>query len=191
VAVVLDITTSLDGYVAAPGDDVERLHRWIFEGADTDPVVRGGDTYGPHDIIREAFESAGAVVMGRRTFGDEPGGRWGDAPPFEMPCFVVTHQTRDPLVVGATTFTFVDGVDAAVAQARAAAGAKDVHLMGGAAVAQQALRAGLVDEVQLHVASVLLGDGLRLFDGVGGIELEPLRISETPGATHLRYRVAG
>lgn len=188
----LDITMSLDGYIARPNDDVERLHQWIFGG---DIVVRsGGDEYrlrtkADADIVRETLEKKGAVVMGRRTFdlAEEP---WGMDPPFEVPCFVVTHQARPKIAKGRTTFTFVtDGVDGAIAQAKTAAGGRDVTVMGGANVAQQALVAGRLDELDLHVVPVLLGDGIRLFDARHATELEQVRIVASDGVTHIRYAV--
>jgi dihydrofolate reductase len=143
--------------------------------------------------------------MGRRMFGggegpwddkawgDEPWeGWWGDEPPFHRPVFVLTHHAREPLTKGETTFTFVtDGVESALEQARGAAGGKDVALGGGANVAQQYLSAGLIDEMQIHIAPVLLGRGVRLFDNLGPehVELECTRTIHSPAATHLRYRV--
>ena len=112
--------------------------------------------------------------------------------PFRMPVFVVTHHARETLTKGTTTFTFVtDGVEAAVEQARSAAGDKDISVGGGASVIQQCLRAGLVDEMQVHIAPILLGSGVRLFDGLDGvsIELEKTRVIDSPGVTHLRFRV--
>ena len=118
---------------------------------------------------------------------------WGDEPPFHKPVFVVTHAEAEPQEKrGGTTFTFVtDGVESAVAQAKEAAGGKDVTVAGGASIAQQCLRAGLLDELQLHVSPLLLGGGVRLFDDRGDdqIEVELLRVVDAPGVTHLRYRV--
>jgi dihydrofolate reductase len=215
MSVFFDISVSLDGFVAGPdmrpgaglGDGGERLHEWAFA---TEAFGRlhggraGGEPGADSDIIDEVFGRAGAHVMGKRMFGggdgawgsdpvwgDEPWeGWWGDEPPFRAPVFVVTHHAREPLVKGETTFHFVTGgVEEAVAQAKEAAAGKDVSLGGGANVAQQALAAGLVDQVQLHVAPVLLGDGTRLFDGVRDVNLEPLRVVTAPGVVHLQYRV--
>jgi dihydrofolate reductase len=138
--------------------------------------------------------------MGRRMFSggagpweDDPraNGWWGDEPPFRHGVFVLTHHPREPLTLGETTFVFVtEGVEAAVEQARAAAGGKDVSVAGGADVAQQALRAGLLDEVQLHVAPVFLGSGVRLFEGIpAGLRLEPAGAVASTAVTHLTYRV--
>ena len=198
--VVLDLTTSLDGFVAGPGDGPdlplgeggERLHEWLFGLASwREPHgLEGGETNSSSEVIEEGLQSAGAIVLGKRMFDNAKG--WGENPPFHKPVFVVTHTEREPLARdGGTTFTFVtDGVESAVRQAKAAAGDKDVSVAGGASVAQQCLRAGLLDEVQIHVAPLLLGGGIRLFDDDGEqFELEATRVIDSPGVTHLRYRV--
>ena len=188
----LDITMSLDGFIAGPDDDVERLHQWVFGG---DIVVRsGGDEYrlrtkADADVVRESIENQGAVVMGKRTFdiGEEP---WGAEPPFQVPCFVVTHRARPNLTKGRTTFTFVThGIDVAIDQAKAAAKGNNVTVMGGANVAQQALAAGRLEELDLHVVPVLLGAGIPLFDVDHPIELKQTRIMPSAGVTHVRYVV--
>jgi dihydrofolate reductase len=141
------------------------------------------------EIVGEAFATTGAMVMGRRWFdlGERP---WGDDPPFHVPVFVVTHRARPKLTKGETTFTFVtDGLERAVQQAKAAAGAKNVSV-GAANTAQQVLKAGLLDEVQIHLVPILLGEGTRLFEDVGDLDLERTRVIETPDVTHLRFRVA-
>jgi dihydrofolate reductase len=152
-------------------------------------------------VMEEALANVGAHVMGRNMFGGGPGpwgedpwdGWWGDEPPFHAPVFVLTHHAREPLEKdGGTTFTFVtDGIETALEQAREAAGGMDVALGGGASVAQQYLRAGLLDELELHVVPILLGGGTRLFDNLGGedVRLESTRVVEAPGVTHLAYRV--
>ena len=150
------------------------------------------------EIIEETFAAAGAYVMGRRMF-DGGVGPWGDDPPFRAPVFVVTHRPREVLERdGGTSFTFVtDGLERAIEQAKQAAGAKDVAVAGGGSLLRAAIGAGLVDQLELHIVPVLLGDGLRLFDaslGLGpaeGIELVQDRVIETPGVTHIRYTVAG
>jgi dihydrofolate reductase len=136
-----------------------------------------------------AFASAGSVVTSRKVF-DLTGG-WGDDPLYRMPVFVVTHRPHEVLVKGATTFTFVtSGIDAAIAEAAATAGDKKVHVMGGASIVQQALAAGLVDSLHLHVAPVLLGAGTALFEHLGGpIPLERTEVVESRYATHVRFRV--
>ncbi len=211
---VLDLTTSLDGFVAGPnitlekplGEGGEHLHEWLFAAASWRDSHGGGEGAAGQDsdVYAETTDSTGAVVMGRRMFSggeghweDDPNGRgwWGDDPPFHKPVFVLTHHAREPLAMdGGTTFTFVtDGPDSALEQARAAAGGKDVLLAGGAEVASAFLKAGLLDVVQIHVAPLLLGGGVRLFDGVGpedaGFELD--RVISSPTVTHLRYRVTG
>ena len=199
--VVVDITTSLDGFIAGPkdgpevplGEDGEKLHEWVFGLASwREPHgLAGGETNQDSAILEEAVSSAGAVVVGKRMF-DNAGG-WGDEPPFHMPVFVLTHEAREPEAkAGGTTFTFVnDGVERALEQARAAAGDKNVNVGGGANTIQQFLAAGLVDEVQVHVAPMLLGDGVRLFDepALGQVQLERMRVVDSPNVTHLRYRV--
>jgi dihydrofolate reductase len=135
----------------------------------------------------------GRGPWGDKAWGDEPWeGWWGDEPTFHKPVFVLTHHAREPLTKGETTFTFVtDGIESALEQARAAAGDKDVALGGGANVAQQYLKAGLLDELQIHLAPVLSGGGVRLFDALDSdqIELECTRVIDSPAVTHLRYRV--
>ena len=157
----------------------------------------GGDHDVNSEIIEEAFEAAGAYVMGRRMAdgGEVP---WGDDPPFHAPVFVVTHRPRETLVKqGGTSFTYVtDGVGSAVKQARVAANGKDVAIAGGGSLLQQVIGAGLHDQLELHIAPVLLGDGMRLFEPASlgladyeAIELTPTRVVETPDVAHIRYRV--
>jgi dihydrofolate reductase len=197
--VLVDITVSLDGYVAGPndrpelglGEGGERLHEWAYELESwRDPHgLEGGETNASSQVMEE-MSASGAVVVGKRMFDNARG--WGDEPPFHKPVFVITHTAREPLTKGDTTFTFVtDGIESAIEQAKAAAGDKPVSLGGGASTARQALKAGLVDEVQLTFAPVLLGGGVRLFDGLGpdDVELEVTRVLEGPKATHVRYRV--
>jgi dihydrofolate reductase len=193
--VTCDMAMSVDGFVAGAnqtadnpfGEGVEgRLHRWMFEEPEANAAAI------------EAVTAARAYVMGRNMFG--PGreawdeqwkGWWGDEPPYHAPVFVLTHHVREPLVMqGGTTFTFVtDGIEAALAQAREAAGDADVAIAGGAATVNQYLAAVLIDELRLHVAPVVLGAGERLFDGVGQLTLQPLEVSGTDLVTHLSYRV--
>jgi dihydrofolate reductase len=205
-----EISISLDGYVAGPNQSEEhplgeggmQLHEWIVKlAAWREPHGReGGEVNASTPLVEEQRSGVGAGVMGRNMFGGGPGpwgddpwqGWWGDEPPFDMPVFVLTHHEREPLTLGGTTFTFVtDGIESALEQARAAAGEQDVTLGGGAKVAQQYLSAGLVDQMQLNVVPVLLGDGARLFDGGAGagLELEPILVVDTPEVTHIRYRV--
>ncbi len=200
---------SLDGFVAGPsqseknplGEGGEQLHEWAFDlEAWRKPHGReGGEVNASSQVVEESLENIGAHLMGRNMFGGGPGpwgddpwqGWWGDDPPFHNPVFVVTHHAREPLEKGDTTFTFVtDGVESAVAQAREAAGDRDVAVGGGASIAQQCLGAGLVDEMALHVVPILLGDGTRLLENVGKLELESTRVVEAPGVTHLTYSVS-
>jgi dihydrofolate reductase len=193
--VTCDIAASVDGYVAGPnqsfekpfGDGVdERLHRWMFEGAEdnTEEIA--------------AVTSAGAYIMGRNMFSPGRGewdqewkGWWGPEPPYHAPVFVLTHYPREMLTQeGGTTFTFVtDGAESALAQARAAAGDRDVSIAGGAATINQYLAAGLIDELRLHVAPVILGAGERLFAGVSDVDLEHVRTRANDLVTHITYRM--
>jgi dihydrofolate reductase len=154
--------------------------------------LEGGSTDRDDEVSRETFARTGAYVMGRRMFEEGEVG-WPDPPPFHAPVFVLTHHARDPWVrQGGTTFTFVtDGLESALEQARAAAGDKDVQISGGAATVRLFIEAGMLDELQIHLAPVLLGDGVRLFDRVDPepVELEVTRVINSPRVTHLRYRV--
>jgi dihydrofolate reductase len=208
----LDISMSLDGFIAGPDADLEEplgrggeeLHEWIFRVKSwrESHGMSGGET-GPDDEVVDQWQSRhGATVMGRRMFSggqgpweDDPkaNGWWGDEPPFRHPVFVLTSHPREPLPMkGGTTYNFItDGPEAALEAARAAAGEKDVGLGGGANVAQQYLAAGLLDEVQIHLVPIFLGDGVRLFDNLDErVKLEPTRVIESPAVTHLRYRVS-
>jgi dihydrofolate reductase len=182
--VVIDMSMSLDGYIAAPndnpkqglGEDGMRLHQWAFD----DPSVFDR-LYGDH------LEGTGAVIMGRRSYDNSIEAWGGKGPLGDVPCFVVTHEppaSADPV------FTFVtDGIESALAKAQAVAGDKRIGLMG-ANVDQQFLAAGLVDEIRVHVVDVLLGGGRRLFDQLPRrVELEQTGQSQTGGVTHLEYRV--
>ncbi|MBA3384657.1 MAG: dihydrofolate reductase family protein [Actinobacteria bacterium] len=200
--VTADISVSLDGFIAGPGDGVdnplgdagERLHEWVFGLATFRERhgMPGGETNRDDEILEESIRETGAVVLGRRMFDNAKG--WGDDPPFHVPVFVLTHETRDDLAKqGGTTFTFVnDGVESALAQARVAAGERSVAVGGGANTIQQFLSAGLLDELQMHIVPVLFGGGIRLFDGLGTelVELETTRVVESPGVTHLKFRIA-
>ena len=191
--VFVDITTSLDGFVAAPnvgmdnpmGDGGGVLHTWVGV-TDVQPDERD------RAAASAMFANTGAFVMGRRTF-DLGIGQWGPSGTFGMPCFVVTHRDAARLVKGATSFEFVTGgVAGAIERAASTAGDQDVCVMGGAAVAQQCIEAGLVDQLNLHLAPVLLGAGTRLFDHSRGlaIGLRLMSAIQSAHAAHLRYRVA-
>ena len=205
------ISMSLDGYVAGPnqsesdplGVGGERLHEW-FVALEAFGRIQGeedpqGEVNASTAVVERRFSNLGATIMGRGMFGGGPGpwdeawrGWWGEDPPYHHPVFVLTHHERAPLEMeGGTTFHFVtDGIESALDQAREAAGDQDVMLAGGAAVFNQYLAAGLVDEVDLSVAPILLKGGERLFEGLGDreIELEQLEAVEAPGVVHVRYR---
>jgi dihydrofolate reductase len=210
--VTFQISVSLDGFVAGPNQSAQNpigeggmdLHQWVF-GLDAWRKTHGqegGETNISSKVLDEAVENIGATVMGRNMFGpirgpwdgDPWNGWWGDDPPFHHPVFVLTHHAREPVAMdGGTTFTFVtDGIQSALEQAKAAAGPdKDVSVAGGASAIQQFLNAGLVDDFELHVVPLLLGDGERLLDGVD-VNLERTRVLESPsGVTHLKFRVVG
>jgi dihydrofolate reductase len=207
-----NITMSLDGYVAGPnqsvthplGESGEKLHEWAFASRAFHKMHRtDGGTAGPDDaIIDETFRNIGASIMGRNMFGGGPGpwekdpwrGWWGENPPYHTPVFVVTRHARDPLAMqGGTTFHFVtDGIHAALDRARKAAGDKDVSLAGGAEIAQQYMKAGLIDEMELHVVPLLLGRGSRLFENMDARQTgyECVRVVNSPAVTHFKYRRA-
>jgi dihydrofolate reductase len=210
---ILDISVSLDGFVAGPnqtldeplGKGGEQLHEWAFAAQSwrASHGLSGGEANVDSEVVEESLRSRGATVMGRRMFSGGSGpweadpnadAWWGDDPPFHHPVFILTHHPRDPVSKeGGTTFTFVTGgIESALEQARAAAGDKDVAIGGGASAAQQYLKAGLLDEIQLHLVPVLLGDGVRLFEnhlGAERREVECMRVIESPAVTHLSYRV--
>jgi dihydrofolate reductase len=197
-SVTCDLSVSLDGFAAGPhptrerpfGDVVgtgEVLHSWMFDHADDHPREVAG------------ILGAGAYVMGRGMFDPGTGpwdlawrGWWGDEPPYRAPVFVITHHERAPLVMdGGTTFHFVtSGLEAVVRRAREAAGDRDVAVAGGASTVNACLAAGMLDELRLHVAPVLLGivGGVRLFDDVGRHALEAAGARQSPEVTHLVYR---
>jgi len=205
----LVISISLDGFVAGPNQSIDnplgvggmRLHDWAFalEAWRAQHDLTGGEVNASTGVVERRLANVGATVMGRNMFGGHPGpwkpdhmwnGWWGQEPPYHHPVFVLTHHARAPLVLQGTTFTFVtDGIESALEQAKRAATGKDVTLAGGASAAQQYLDAGLVDEIDLSIAPVLLGGGERLFDNVGD-DLHGLALVEVvpaPGVAHLRF----
>jgi dihydrofolate reductase len=207
-----EISMSLDGFVAGPNPSLEQplgeggdlLHEWAFAAASwrESHGLSGGEANADSDVLEESTNSTGAVVMGRRMFSGGAGpwegdpraeGWWGDNPPFHVPVFVLTHHARETLLMdGGTSFNFVtDGLEAALEQARAAAGDKDVVLAGGGSVIQQSLKAGQLNELQIHVAPVLLGEGTSLFGqlGIEPLGLETTRVIASPSVTHLQFRV--
>src|SRR5215217_2498267 len=206
--VTCQISISLDGYVAGPNQSVEhpigeggmRLHEWAFQTAGWREAhgMTGGERNVDHDVAATMMDGIGAFVMGRKMFGGGDGawdeswrGWWGEDPPYHAPVYVLTHHPREPLEMqGGTTFHFVtDGLASALEQARTAAGEQDVSIAGGASTVNQALAAGALDELYLHVVPITLGAGERLFEGVGDVELEPVKVVSSPAVTHVRYRV--
>ena len=193
--VLAGITTSVDGYIAGPddgpgkglGDGGERLHYWVFGGPwtyDNEPKgePRGEDA----GWLAEVMSRIGAVVSGRSTY--EAARHWGDENPWGLPVFIVTHRPEEEPEGGA--FTFVSGVQEAVARAVEDAGGKDVHIMGGADVIRQALEAGLVDELTIIIAPVILGGGKRLFETFStSLDMEHLGVRQSRYATFVDYRV--
>ena len=193
--VAAGITVSLDGYIAGPndgpgrglGDGGERLHYWVFGGPWSYEEEPSGSATGEDKrFLDEGIARGGAIVGGRNTY--EAAEAWSGRNPFGMPFFIVTHRPEDePPDAG---FTFVNGLDEAIARAREAAGGKDVFVMGGADVIRQALQAGHVEELSISIAPVVLGGGKRLFDGFDqSLNLEPVGLLQSPLATHLTYRV--
>jgi dihydrofolate reductase len=205
----LKISMSLDGFVAGPNQSVQdplgiggmRLHEWVLPLAVWRSMhgMPGGEVNASSAVVEASLANIGATIMGRNMFGGHPGpwssdpwnGWWGSNPPFHHPVFVLTHHPREPLQLeGGTTFTFVTGgVEAALEQARAASGGKDISLAGGALVARQFLVAGRVDEMEINLVPTLLGGGARLFESVGedlhGLEL--IRTVAAPGVIHLKF----
>ena len=188
--ILMEITMSLDGYIAGPevsdeepmGRGGERLHEWMFAGksaADIEAFQTG------------LFGGVGAVIMGRRMV-DLGIGPWGEEPVYHAPCFVVTHRPAETIVKkGGTSYIFfTEGIDAAMAQAKAAAGAQEVMVEGGADIDRQYLNAGRIDEIRLHLAPIVLGGGTPLFAGVRpDLRLVPSQATNSPLATHLTYQV--
>jgi dihydrofolate reductase len=209
----LNITMSLDGFVAGPeqsdenplGIRGEELHEWLvpLRAFRETHGEEGGEESPSNAVVEGWFDNVGATIMGRNMFGGGPGpwggdswkGWWGDEPPFHTPVFVLTHHPREPVEMkGGTTFHFVtDDIESALAQAKEAAGEKDVSLGGGANVAQQYMAAGLLDEIEISLVPLLLGGGARLFDNLGdaAIELEQVGVVAAQGVTHVTYRPVG
>lgn len=189
--VFFDLSISLDGFTAGPDVDVEqpmgiggeRLHDWMFNGRTEEEATA---------FQTEEFRRVGAIIIGRRTF-DLGIGYWGDNPVFHAPCFIVTSTPHEKIVKdGGTSYTFVTGgIESALEKAKAAAGDKDIRVLGGANLAQQYLKAGLLDEIQIDVVPILLGGGTPLFVNMGSkaIELEQTHVIEALGVTHLAFRV--
>ena len=193
--VIAVITTSVDGYITGPDDGPgcglgiggERLHYWVFGGPWTYESPGRGEATGEDKVwLDEAMAGQGAVIAGRGTY--EASGHWGDTNPWGLPFFIVTHRPEEQ--PPGDDFTFVGDITEAVERAKAAAGGKEVHVMGGADVIRQSLAAGYVDELTIIIAPVILGGGKRLFDGfTPSLDLEHLRVRQSPFATFIDYRV--
>jgi dihydrofolate reductase len=193
--VLAGITTSLDGYITGPddgpgkglGEGGERLHYWVFGGPWTyDKLPEGPPSGDDAKWLEEATANTGAVVGGRWTY--EAAEHWGDENPWNLPFFIVTHRPEEQPEGDA--FTFVPGVEEAIARAREAAGDKDVHVMGGGQIIRQALEADLLDELSIIIAPVVLGGGKRLFEGfTRSLELEHVGVRQSQFATFVDYRV--
>jgi dihydrofolate reductase len=196
--VTAGLTITLDGFGASFNQtfekpfgsnfDAELLDRWMF----AEP-----EKY-KHKKEIDAILDAGAFIMGSNMFGPidrrhnpEWKGWWGDNPPYHAPVFVLSHTEREPIEMeGGTTFTFItDGIESALSKAKEAAGDRDVKIMGGASTINQYLAAGLIEELWLHIVPVTIGEGIRLFEGVPNLHLEPIEVSGTSVVTHIRYKV--
>ena len=207
-SVTCQMSISLDGFVAGPNQSLEnpigeggmRLHQWMFDTASwkRQQGETGGARSADSDVVDGLLQGNGAYIMGRKMFGGANGqwdetwtGWWGDEPPYHAPVFVLSHHSRKPISMrGGTTFSFVtEGIDSALAQARAAAGDKNVAIAGGASTVQQYLAAGLLDELYLHIVPVILGAGERLLEGVSDPTLEPVKVIVSTAVTHVTYRV--
>jgi dihydrofolate reductase len=186
------MSMSLDGFIAGPKDDnkpdreleaLDRLSDWMFRGKTDSEAV---------EFQERLFKPIGAIVMGRRIF-DLGVGPWGDNPVYHAPVFVLSHRPKEKVVKqGGTTYTFVtDGAERALTQAKAAAGNKDIRVIGGASAIQQFIKAGWLDEIEIHLIPILLGEGIRLFENIGTepINFEQISLTEEPGVTHFRFRV--
>ena len=189
----IGFSMSLDGFIAGPNDEVDRLFKWYFMGNNDHTVATGDQEFKMSsegaELIEEAGKTVGALVTGRRTF--DVAHAWGGKHPMDMPVVVVTHRIPQEWVKEGSPFTFVtDGVESAIAKAKKIAGKKDVAV-GAPKIAQQCLKAGLIDEINIDLVPVLLGKGIRLFDQLGdqSIELESVSATQAPGVTHLLYRV--
>jgi dihydrofolate reductase len=195
MTVVATITMSLDGYITGPndgpgtglGEGGERLHYWVFGGPwSYEAEPKGEATGADKEYLDRGLGRAGAVVVGRGMY--ESAEAWGGRNPFGVPLFVVTHRPQDAPSEGG--FTFVDGLEEAIARGRQAAGDKAISIGGGADVIRQALRSGQVDELSISIAPVILGKGKRLFDGFErSLNLEHVALLQSPFATHITYRL--
>lgn len=209
--VIANTSVSLDGYVAGPEQSLDdpigvggdRLHQWMLDSPAfySNDVIPAGQRTADDDAVDAILDGCGAFIMGRNMFGPPSGGEWdeswrgwwGENPPYHAPVFVLTHHPREPLVMeGGTTFNFVaDGIESALKQAQAAAGEQNVSIAGGAQTVNQFLKAGLLDQLVLHIVPVILGGGARLLSDVGDPQLELEQFVASPKVTHVTYRVKG
>ncbi|HKC18165.1 MAG TPA: dihydrofolate reductase family protein [Candidatus Dormibacteraeota bacterium] len=208
--VICHQSISIDGFSAGPNQSLEnpigeggmRLHEWMFETAAFRRMqgLDGGSEGADSAVVEELASNTGvgAHIMGRNMFAVGRGewdldwrGWWGPNPPYHDATFVLTHYPRDPIPMeGGTTFYFVtDGIESALRQAREAAGTKDVQVAGGASTVRQFLRAGLLDELSLHLVPTVLGSGERLLENVGEVRMTPVEVIASPAVTHIRYRI--
>lgn len=207
----VSISISLDGYSSGPDQSEQnplgvggmQLHEWFFPLAEFRAMQGedGGAVNASTAVVQERFENIGAVIMGRNMFGPVRGpwpdehwrGWWGEDPPYHVPVFVLTHHARAALELqGGTTFHFVtDGIQAALARAREAADGRDISLAGGGSVVNQYLAAGLLDDLELSIAPVILGSGSRPLEGLdpSALALTQVRAVDAPGVTHIKYTV--
>jgi dihydrofolate reductase len=201
--IVCNISMSLDGYIAGPDDDNdkyplgkggERIHEWVYELKSWRSLhgLEGGIDSKDGEIIAEIVESTGAMIMGRRMF-DSGEKYWGDNPPFRNPLFIVTHTVPEITSKGGKNiYNFVTGgIESALGKSKAAAGDKDIAIMGGADIIQQFIKAKLLDEIQIHLIPVLFCGGKKLFDNLGDkqIGLEIIRVVNSPNVTHIKYKI--
>ena len=207
--VTCQISISLDGFVAGVNQSLEnpigeggmRLHEWLFATASwrRQQGEEGGEDGPDSEVVDEVVQGIGAYIMGRNMFGGGSGpwnnewkGWWGEEPPYHVPVFVLTHHPREPLAMrGGTTFHFVtDGIESALERAEDEAKGRAVSLAGGASTIRQYLKAGVLDELYLHIVPVLLGAGERLLQDVGDPVLVPIKVVASPAVTHIKYRIA-
>lgn len=207
--VTCQISISLDGFVAGVNQSLEnpigeggmRLHEWLFATASwrRQQGEEGGEDGPDSEVVDEVVQGIGAYIMGRNMFGGGSGrwnnewkGWWGKEPPYHVPVFVLTHHPREPLAMrGGTTFHFVtDGIESALERAEAEAKGRAVSIAGGASTIRQYLKAGVLDELYLHIVPVLLGAGERLLQDVGDPVLVPIKVVASPAVTHIKYRIA-
>ena len=179
--VLLDMAMSLDGFIAGPNDEDFGLHNYFFSPSGATQAV-----------IDEGFRTTGTIIMGKRTYKVGAAQDGFADNPYQVPTFIITHHVPEKPATGAGSFIFVtDGIESALEQARAVAGDRDIVIGGGPIIAQQYLKAGLVDEIQIHLVSTLLGEGIRLFglSDINPIQLERTRVIQGSGVTHLRFQV--